>query len=108
MKEALIKLSEDGGVIDGYRDETRRSAEQDRKIHFPEAESGYDEDIEALKEWIRKRTDWVDENFTLVDDLIHKVDFIVVLHTFSVGSFIKSATLTFRHLAICAKVSKLG
>ena len=83
MKEALITLSEDGGIIDGYRDETRRSADQDRKIHFPEAESSYDEDIEALKEWVRKRTDWVDKNFNLVDDLIHKVDFIVDGETYS-------------------------
>ena len=32
--------------------------------------------MEELKDWIRKRLAWMDENFDLVDDLVHKVKFM--------------------------------
>ena len=82
MKEALEKLVEGGGVIDGYRDETRKSAVQDRALHFPDAESSYDDDIENLRQWIIKRMELVDENIGIIDDMIHKVTFIADGNTY--------------------------
>ena len=83
FKELLEKLIEDGGVIDQYYEETRLSAEADYKLYHEgydyedEEEFDYKNEVEKLKTWIRERIDWVDENFDLLDDMVHKVTFIV-------------------------------
>ena len=87
MKGALERLAEDGGIIDGYRDETRESAAQDRALHFPDADRTYDEDIERLKNWIRERIRLVEENLGVIDDMIHKVTFVVDGKTYRTGFY---------------------
>ncbi|MBR3348702.1 MAG: CotH kinase family protein, partial [Solobacterium sp.] len=77
LKQAMSELIADGGIIDQYYEETRASAEQDRKIWHPdETEYNWRKEVEELKDWIRKRLAWMDENFDLVDDLVHKVKFM--------------------------------
>ena len=77
LKQAMNELIADGGIIDQYYAETRASAEQDRKIWHPdENEFSWLKEVEELKDWIRKRLAWMDENFALVDDLVHKVKFM--------------------------------
>ena len=78
LKQAMSELIADGGIIDQYYEETRVSAEQDRRIWHPdETEYSWLKEVEELKDWIRKRLAWMDENFALVDDLVHKVKFMV-------------------------------
>ncbi|MCR4673003.1 MAG: CotH kinase family protein [Lachnospiraceae bacterium] len=76
MKELLEELIAEGGVIDGYYEETRASAEADAAIYHPESDFDYQARVEALKDWIRRRIDWVDENFSMVDDMVHRVTFV--------------------------------
>ena len=76
MKAALEELIADGGVIDGYYEETKASAEQNYAVLRPDSDINYKDEVEKLKTWIRDRIDWVDENFYLLDDFVHKVTFI--------------------------------
>ena len=78
MKDALIRLTEEGGVLDQYRDETRASAEMNRERYNNDAEdlTTYDDYIEHLREWIVTRLNWVDENIGMIDSMIHKVTFM--------------------------------
>ncbi len=77
MKELLVRITEEGGILDRYKEETRASAESDRKIHFPNLELTYDEDVEELRDWIIRRIELVDRNIGLVDDMVHKVTYVV-------------------------------
>ena len=76
MREELLTLTAEGGVIDGYYEETWRSAEQDSLINRPGQDVDYKEEVEKLKTWINERVAWVDENLELLDNLIHKVTMI--------------------------------
>ena len=76
MRAALLELIEDGGVIDGYYEETKASAEADRRIYNPGSERTYLDAVNELKDWIRRRIEWVDENFSLLDHLVHKATFM--------------------------------
>ena len=73
----LVELSRDGGLIDQYADETRASAEADWAIYRPTSDKNYQYYVDALKTWIKNRIVWLDENLDLIDDLVHKVTFIV-------------------------------
>ena len=73
----LVELSRDGGLIDRYADETRASAEADWAIYRPSSERDYQSYVDALKTWIKNRIAWLDENLDLIDDLVHKVTFVV-------------------------------
>ena len=89
VKQGLIELSKDGGIIDQYYEETKKSQEQDYIIN-PPTEGGYDdeggedseyvyeEEIGKLKTWIRNRSEWMDEHLEStrdLDDMVHKVIF---------------------------------
>ena len=75
----MEKLIEDGGIIDGYYEETKRSAQQDWIInHENDGPFDYKEEVDALKKWIRDRIDWMDANLDLIDDLAHKVTFVAL------------------------------
>ena len=77
LKEAAEELISEGGVIDRYYEETKLSAEQDEMIWKPDHEDfDYKKEVDELKDWIRKRLAWMDENFGLVDDLVHKVKYM--------------------------------
>ncbi len=79
LKAAMEKLIEDGGIIDGYYEETKRSAQQDWIInHEKDGPFDYKEEVDALKKWIRDRIDWMDANLDLIDDLAHKVTFVAL------------------------------
>lgn len=77
MRDALLRLIEDGGVMDQYYEETKASAVQDYLLRHPDAEDyDYRKPVEALKTWIRDRIDWVDAHFDELDTMIHKVTFL--------------------------------
>lgn len=79
LKATMEKLIEDGGIIDGYYEETKRSAQQDWIInHENDGPFDYKEEVDALKKWIRDRIDWMDANLDLIDDLAHKVTFVAL------------------------------
>ena len=63
--------------IDQYREEVRRSALMDHETLNPDSVFKYDESIDELKTWIRNRIDWVEANLGELDELVHKVTFIV-------------------------------
>ena len=78
MREEMLKLIEDGGVIDQYYAETKNSAEQDRKVNEPQKpDKSYEQEVADLKEWIRLRIEWVDANFDQIDTLAHRIDYTV-------------------------------
>ena len=67
LKVLLGELTAEGGVIDQYYKETAKSQAEDYRINphdddyddVPD-EFVYEEEIKALKEWINKRTEWLD------------------------------------------------
>ena len=76
MKVSLEELARDGGIIDMYYEETRRSAEADRKInHKYDTDFDYREATEELKQWIRDRITWFNDNLSMLDDLVHQVTY---------------------------------
>ena len=77
FRESIERLIADGGVIDQYYEETKRSAEADRLINFPDdTDFDYLQYVTTLKEWIRSRLAWYDADFVNTDQLIHKVWFM--------------------------------
>ena len=94
LKAALQELTKEGGIIDGYYEETRLSAEADRIVNPPEkgaSEEGgaepadFDESVAGLKSWIDQRTAWMDANISRVGTgIMHKLTFMngETLHDF--------------------------
>ena len=87
VKSALDEISRDGGLIDSYYEETRRSQAADYVVN-PVTELGKDDVpyvvendyegwIKALKDWIRARVSWMDEHINDLDNMSHKVTYIV-------------------------------
>ena len=77
FRENVEKLIAEGGVIDQYYEETKRSAEADRLINYPDDKDfDYLQYVTSLKEWIRNRLAWYEEDFVNTDNLIHKVWFM--------------------------------
>ena len=77
FRALLVELSRDGGLIDQYADETRASAEADWAIYRPTSEKNYQYFVDNLKTWIKNRIAWLDENLDQIDDLVHKITFVV-------------------------------
>ena len=77
MKENLLKLIEDGGIIDQYYEETKVSAHRDHDIYHEDSDETFEWNIEHLKSWIRERLAWFDENLSMIDNMVHKVTYMV-------------------------------
>ena len=77
MKEKLQQLIAEGGVIDQYYEETKASAEYDRRIFNPEASKTYETEVQELKTWIENRIAWADENLHELENRVHKASFYV-------------------------------
>ena len=77
MKENLLKLIEDGGIIDQYYEETKVSAHRDHDIYHEDSDETFEWNIEHLKGWIRERLAWFDENLSMIDNMVHKVTYMV-------------------------------
>ncbi|MBR5071610.1 MAG: Ig-like domain-containing protein, partial [Oscillospiraceae bacterium] len=75
MKDALVRLTEEGGILDGYLEETRASAQMNIEKYMPDEEFSYDDEVEELRQWIIGRMNWVDANIGTIDNMIHKVTF---------------------------------
>ena len=83
VKAKLEELYRDGGVIDGYYEETKASQAADVIVN-PEKDTdengktyvvryNYKDEIEKLKAWMKTRTEWIDEHIDDIDNLSHKV-----------------------------------
>ena len=77
VRDAMVKITEDGGLIDQYYEETKASAVQDYLLYHQGDAYDYHYYTEHLKTWIKDRIAWLDENFYKVDDLVHQATFIV-------------------------------
>ena len=78
LRTAVLKLIEDGGIIDQYYEETKASAAMDAPINRAyEPDFDYKTAIDELKTWIKERLQWFDENIDSIDDLVHTVTFKV-------------------------------
>lgn len=80
LRSAVVQLIEEGGIIDQYAAETEASAYMDYPLnHGDDSPENFDymQRVEGLKNWIRERLDWVDENIGALDTLCHKVRLIV-------------------------------
>ena len=76
MRAAIVALTEEGGIIDRYYEETKASADQDFIMYREADHTTYEEQVAVLKNWINERLTWVDENFDKVDDMVYKVTFV--------------------------------
>ena len=92
VRESLLAMTEDGGIIDQYRDELRVSRSQDFDLWKDEIpyfyrktddsydnDQDYDQKIENLKEWIKNRVAWMDKYFSdgSIDSAVCRVKFVV-------------------------------
>lgn len=92
VKESLLAMTEDGGIIDQYRDELRVSRSQDFDLWKDEIpyfysktddsydnDQDYDQKIENLKAWIKNRVAWMDKYFSdgSIDTAVCRVMFVV-------------------------------
>lgn len=78
MKAALLELTDDGGIIDQYYEETRSSAEINHEIYkVSDFSYSYSKKVEELRTWIQKRTLWMDAHIGELKNLVHRVDFVV-------------------------------
>jgi len=84
LKEKLEMLIAEGGIIDGYYEETKASAKRDKDIYNPESDEDFRYSIDHLKGWIRERLAWFDENLSFIDNMIHKVTFMTDDEVYSV------------------------
>ena len=69
IRECLVRMIEDGGIIDQYYEQTRISESFDiarwdfyRIGDIVPEEYSYKEEIARLKQWINLRMQWIDEN----------------------------------------------
>ena len=77
LRTALIALTEEGGLLDRYYEETRASAEQDHLLYRDyDTDYSYRKEVDDLRDWIVERIEWVDANFSLVDRMVNKVTFM--------------------------------
>lgn len=86
IRDTLLAMTAEGGLIDQYRDElsTSRSQDYDRwkseiSHYYGVRYSNYEENIEKLKKWIQARVAWMDEYFGSEDfeEAVYKVTFVV-------------------------------
>lgn len=85
LKASLEELTADGGVIDKYYEETKRSQAGDNKIN-PHDDDGdgipdeyqYEDEIKALKAWIIKRTQWLDRHIMHTHELEDTISVITL------------------------------
>ncbi len=80
-KEALTEVSKDGGILDQYAEQLRVSQfydfEKNGAMDFEQGEPlTYAQEVERLKTWIHKRTDWVDENINTLIPVPCKISFV--------------------------------
>ena len=81
VREALLALARDGGMIDRYYEETKRSQIEDLKANpIPEAsednnprEFDPQTDKELLKAWIIRRVNWMDSHMSDLDKIMHRI-----------------------------------
>ncbi|SCW26664.1 Ig-like domain (group 2) [Ruminococcaceae bacterium YRB3002] len=78
LKPLLNELIADGGIIDQYYEETRASAEADHEL-YKKSDEDFDflKEVNDLKQWIRNRIGWINDNIGDLGDYIHRVEFIV-------------------------------
>ena len=77
LKQLLTSLIADGGLIDQYYQENRKSQTDDYAYWFSGKENVYAQEITDLKNRIAHRISYVDEHINDLDNVIHKVDFII-------------------------------
>ncbi len=77
MKAAAEELLQDGGIIDQYYAETLASAEKDLQINHADEDLTYKEYVDNMKQWITDRVAWMDAHIGEIDDLVHKIRYIV-------------------------------
>ncbi|MBQ3384534.1 MAG: CotH kinase family protein [Erysipelotrichaceae bacterium] len=93
MKENLLKLIEDGGIIDQYYEETKVSAWRDHDIYHEDSDETFEWNIDHLKGWIRERLAWFDENLIMIDNMVHKVTFMADDEVYSILFKAESETI---------------
>ncbi|MBQ3281147.1 MAG: CotH kinase family protein [Eubacterium sp.] len=85
LRKVLGELTAEGGVIDRYYDETAKSQAEDNKINPHDDdydgqpdEYVYKEEIEALKDWINKRTAWLDRHIRRTHELENMISAVTL------------------------------
>ncbi|MBQ3964837.1 MAG: CotH kinase family protein, partial [Firmicutes bacterium] len=79
FKEALLRITKKGGLLDQYYNEVKTSQAYDQEKYGWEDDNGnplvYKAAVESLRQWILKRIDWFDKNISRLRDYSHKVSF---------------------------------
>lgn len=73
LKNMMLDIIKDGGLIDQYYQETKASKEQDLKKFPAKIQTDYQTHMNNLKTWIQKRVTWMDENLASVNEFSRKV-----------------------------------
>lgn len=93
VRAAAMELIRDGGVIDQYYEETKASAEMDAQALRPNEEFDYRASVQHLKDWLRERIAWIDENFDSLDTIMHKITYIVDGEKYQTGYILDGAAV---------------
>lgn len=69
LKELLISITKDGGLLDQYYAETKDSWTANSTVWISDDERTYTEIISGLKQWIDLRTEWIDQHLSETKDV---------------------------------------
>ncbi len=75
VKDSLLRIAEDGGVIDQYYEETKLSQQMDLEYYPIDLDETFEPESakEQYKAWIINRVTWMDEHMDDLDNRVHKV-----------------------------------
>ena len=81
MNVKLMEITEEGGLLDCYRDEIRASWEANEQELFadldPEYAADFDELVEMIRKWINARRKWVNDHLDALDQVFFRVTYTV-------------------------------
>ena len=77
IRPMVVDMIADGGLIDQYYEENKKSQADDYAFWYDKSKNVYKEEIADLKERIAYRISYFDEHIDELDNMIHKVDFII-------------------------------
>lgn len=80
VKDEIQQVCKDGGKLDQYADEIAYSMNYNADLYgnnYDEEQNSYtfDQNVEQLKQWMTKRTEWVDENISQLKAVYYTVTF---------------------------------
>ncbi|MBP3869473.1 MAG: CotH kinase family protein [Faecalicoccus sp.] len=73
VRELMLDMMDDNGIIDQYYEEMKQSREADQKVNPSEHKIDYSTYISNLKNWIQHRIQWIDANIQNLSNESRKI-----------------------------------